>query len=310
MDDVGRLDRVHVSACSQSKVGLVLGAAQPAVDVEACLTHPPTLKHDDGVGDSSCVEHGGQAGPVAVPRVESGHAGTVEPSDHRLEHGVEHRVAVGAPMGVGEEGGRVARSAWDAELDISQRIARIVDAACQDEKDGEGAMDLAPLVGLRARWRDRAAVAPWRHATELGSGGVGEPQTINAPDDGGASKVYDLARGVACDFANAEGSADQEEAEPQEDEDQMVVVRPGIGPHPPAVSRDAVNFLHECPSHGLCSFRGERMRAMVADVEPHHAVHFSDELLVARHSNPPATKDPNDGEWVSQRRSGLDELPA
>eukprot|EP00966_Prymnesium_polylepis_P334252 7389643-Prymnesium_polylepis.1 len=123
------------------EVALVLGATDAPVDVEASLAHPATLQHDDGVRHAHGVEHAGEAAAVAVPAVKACDRRAVQVGEDRPQQRVEHAVGEGAPLRVAEDcGGAFGR-------------------AREHEEDGEGAVDLAPLVGFGARGRDRASVA-------------------------------------------------------------------------------------------------------------------------------------------------------
>ena len=67
-----------------------------------------------------------------------------------------------------------------------------------------------------------------------------------------------------------------------------------------AIGWDALHGAYHGEFHVLGTLRGEGVRPMVAQVQPAEPVEGFGDMLKARHEDPPAAEDPDDGEGVGQ----------
>ena len=108
-------------------------------------------------------------------------------------------------------------------------------------------------------------------------------------------------------FCEPGPTSDAYAVEATEHEDGLVLVGPdALSDRDGAVGRNVVHVAHHVETHGLGSFRGEGLGAMVREVRARQASELPLQHLEPRHRCAPAAKDADDGQRVCQSGARLD----
>ena len=120
-----------------------------------------------------------------MPRVKICNLGAIEVREGEAKDGVEGAMRVRLTALVTEERGRLTIDigARHAQFKITDSCTCIVRMVMENQKDRKRAVNLAPLVGLTARWRNRATVLTKLHAQKLRPSWGSIPHAVKTPMD-------------------------------------------------------------------------------------------------------------------------------